>query len=300
MSDTNSLTAAPPYKLSIIDTIADGWSAFFRRVGLAIGGNLLVFLILTFPILLISPGQTEYSQYDPNVILTGLLMMLWFLVLVFIAPPFTGGLYWFNLTIARDDNPAISRIFEGFKRYGKLFGLQCLVLLIAFAAAIPILIAVVISVAGSGSEFDETMPIPVVITTVVVFAVLFFIFLRFTLVYFVLMDDREIGLFDALRRSSSLIAGNYWRYLALVIVLAVFYFVLVAINFVVVTVVTEAGVIDIRAQAFLLNFNIPALLFGPSVYIMHAKVYNVLNTIHGFGIVDETINDQSPPDSMAR
>jgi uncharacterized membrane protein len=168
-------------ELSVTECIGDGWEQFKQKMGIAIGGYLL-------SILLSLPGAIPYIGW---------------LYALFVSPALAGGMYLLFLHIARGEETKIDDLFEGFHRYGAMIGVQFLLGIAMVVGMLPgIIVFVILSLGGkAGTAFGVGI-------VIINGFVLLWLLTRYALVYFLLMDHRELGLFDALSRSAELTRGN--------------------------------------------------------------------------------------------
>ena len=168
--------------LGIIECIGDGWDRYKVNLGIATGGLLLYFLIVAI------------GSFIP---------IIKFVFGFVIAPALAGGLYLFFLNVAQNQNPRIEDLFDGFHRFMPLLGLQWLATLVGVAVMIPGIIALFFIIGGS----KMTIAVGICIIGINLFFLIWLI-TRYSMVYFILMEDRQILLFDALRKSADLTRGN--------------------------------------------------------------------------------------------
>ena len=132
----------------------------------------------------------------------------------FVGAPLLLGLSIYFLGIARGEQVGVSHLFDGFSFYWKSIGIYFVITVIAtlviIAAAVPI--AIIIGfVSATGTQTETISPLVAVaflVTFVSVFFVSAYIYLRYSLVYFLVKDNPEIGVFEALRVSSQRMYGH--------------------------------------------------------------------------------------------
>ncbi|MCM3629605.1 DUF975 family protein [Paenibacillus glycanilyticus] len=95
------------------------------------------------------------------------------------------GLISFFLGIARKENPPVSEVFSGFSLLIKAFCLYFMVGLFTFLWTLLFIIPGIVAA------------------------------LRYSQAYFILRDNPDIGVMDAIRESKQLMIGNKWRYFVL-------------------------------------------------------------------------------------
>lgn len=169
--------------LGIIECIGDGWERYRVHMGIATGGYLL-YMVMSLA-----------GSFIP---------ILNFFFAFFVAPALAGGVYLFFLNVALGRNPRIDDLFEGFRRYGALMGLFWLSMLVVFVGILPSAIVWIV-LAAVQSQHAFAIGLGLMVANVLL---LIWFLVRYALIYFILMDDRQVGLFDALRRSAMLTQGN--------------------------------------------------------------------------------------------
>ncbi|MEZ5360192.1 MAG: DUF975 family protein [Candidatus Zixiibacteriota bacterium] len=229
--------------IHITDFLSEAWAIFKKNPGLAIGGFVLYMVI------------TIVGNYIP---------ILGFFFAAFVGPALTGGYIYFFLKFAKEDNPEINNLFEGFNRYGTLLGLYWLMVLAILVCMLPTIILGLILMAIEGYIL-----IPVIGLANLI-AVIYFL-IRYSLVYFVIMDDRFVGVFDALKRSERLTQGYRGE---------IFLFALLMI---------AIGIIS-----FLLLL-LPYLIAGPLLGIAWGRFYLRLKAINGGAEVVTPVTPSTPP-----
>ncbi len=168
--------------IRIFDFLEEGWEYFKKNPGLAIGGFLLYFLI------------SLAGSWIP-------ILNIFFAILV--GPALMGGYMLFYLNMAKDNNPEIGNLFEGFNRYGTLMGIYWLMVAAIMVCMLPSIIIIAILVAVGIAEF-----LGVFIAFLNMIAIIFFL-IRYSMTYWIIMDDPLIGVFDALKESARITEGYY-------------------------------------------------------------------------------------------
>lgn len=138
------------------------------------------------------------------------------IVQLFVAAPLVVGLYiYFLATVYSQENP-FGMLFEGFGRFWTAFFANFLVGLFVLAWSLPLIL---LSVAGavvaipmlSTTLSPEIGAVLVYVAMIPLFIFMMFIQLRYTFVLLVVADDPAVRARDAVRRSVSLMKGNYVR-----------------------------------------------------------------------------------------
>lgn len=97
---------------------------------------------------------------------------------IIIGGPFALGLYIFYIKMARNESPKIENIFDGFKRFGSSLALYIVIAIFTYLWMLLFIIPGIIAA------------------------------LRYSLAYFVLNDNPEMGAMEALRKSKELMQGQ--------------------------------------------------------------------------------------------
>ncbi|SFE78187.1 Uncharacterized membrane protein [Paenibacillus catalpae] len=118
-------------------------------------------------------------------LLNYLIPILGNLVGILISGSISLGLISFFLGIARKENPPVSEVFSGFSLFIKAFCLYFMIGLFTFLWTLLLIIPGIIAA------------------------------LRYSQAYFILRDNPDIGVMDAIRESRQLMIGNKWRYFVL-------------------------------------------------------------------------------------
>ena len=154
--------------------------------------------------------------------LPGLIPFLGSLVQLAIAGPVTLGYSQYFMGAVRGEAMNVDALFSGFSNFWKSVGLYFMISLIVFAtvffAVIPgaILMGVAHAMAGQGSpEGSPLFVIAVILICILVVAASLYVYLRYSLVFFILNDDPDIGVFEALKESVRRMSGHKKKLLKL-------------------------------------------------------------------------------------
>ncbi|MCK5125707.1 MAG: DUF975 family protein [candidate division Zixibacteria bacterium] len=162
-------------KIQVFDMIGEGWNIFTKQIGLALGGFLLYMAI----------GIAGSVIPIVNMIYG-----------IFIGPAIVGGFTLLFMNLAKEKHAEIGQLFEGFNRYGSLMGLYWLMALVVILCMVPsIIIVFLIAASGAFSFFGILLFILNIIVIIV-------LLVRYSFAYFVLMDNPQMGVFDALNESA--------------------------------------------------------------------------------------------------
>ncbi|KAA3632145.1 MAG: hypothetical protein DWP97_11630 [Calditrichaeota bacterium] len=184
-------------EISIIECIKEGWEMFKKHFLILMGGFIVFFAI------------TILIQFT----------MIGMFVSIAIMPPLLGGWILFLLNAARDSNPRVGDLFKGFDRYGMTMGVYWLSTLIVGILLFPSFLYIFGNLLFSPeflsgnlfySEFFE-----IYFFVFCNAAIIFLIFIRFVLFWFVAMDEMERGIVNVFNESARLMKGHVVSYLQL-------------------------------------------------------------------------------------
>lgn len=229
--------------IHITNFLSEGWEIFKKNPWLAIGGFVLYSLIS---------------------IAGGYIPILNFFFFILVGPALIGGYFLFFLKFAKEDNPEINNLFDGFNRYGTLMGIYWLMVAAVIVCMLPTIILGLILAAVEGYVLILVIGLANAI-------LLTYLLIRYSMVYFVIMDDRLIGVFDALKQSEKLTLG--YR-------MSIFLFALLTM---------VIGFIST------LLFFLPYLVAAPVMLIGWGRFYLRLKTINGGEEVQASTTPAAPP-----
>jgi len=109
------------------------------------------------------------------------------LLLLIIAGPLAAGLSLFAINFARNQNPKIEQVFEGFNRLGTTIGAYLLMTLFIFLWTLLLIV-------------------PGIIAT-----------LSYSMTFFILADDDSIGAMEAINKSKEMMRGHKWKFFCLIL-----------------------------------------------------------------------------------
>ena len=135
-----------------------------------------------------------------------------------IAAPFAVGLCFFFLKIAKHSETKISDIFHGFTLFWKAVGAYFLVLLLMlFWGLLFMLPAIAFLIWNKIDVFQgEHTDSPVFVLLFIAAIILMIVkMLSYAMTFFVLADDPSVGPLQAIRKSTAMMAGRKWKYIAL-------------------------------------------------------------------------------------
>lgn len=128
--------------------------------------------------------------------------------------PFMLGFIGLFVAISRQEQAEVGLIFSGFSKFWKACGIYFMVSLItglvALAAAIPGIIMVIIAFSGNTATPEENPLFLMGLVAAAVPAVIvsLYFYLRYSMVYFIVNDHEEVGVFESLKMSTQMMSGN--------------------------------------------------------------------------------------------
>lgn len=149
----------------------------------------------------------------------GVIVFLLALLQGIISILFLAGMINMSLCLCRDGSVELSQLFYGFKNHPIRLLLPYLLLyLLLLIAMVPLVVLGVVEVSlsatiGAGEEAFILLFLSIYVVILVVLAVL--IELNFGMVYYVMLDNPEMGVFRALSETYRMMKGNRIRYLVL-------------------------------------------------------------------------------------
>jgi uncharacterized membrane protein len=102
-----------------------------------------------------------------------------------ISGPFALGLATFSLSISRDQDPKLEKIFQGFNNFGTALGAYLLMLLFILLWTLLLIIPGIIAA------------------------------ISYSMTFYILADDNSIGAMDAINKSKKMMNGYKWKYFCL-------------------------------------------------------------------------------------
>lgn len=140
------------------------------------------------------------------------------IVLLLIGPCIHWGLCRFRLALLDGQEPTVGMLFSGFKQvFFKALGLQILVTLVVFATLLAFVIvgAVVVAVValalpGASDTRIEIAFLAVLFGIGAMLAVMVISY-RYSMSFYALVDNPNMGAVDAMRESRNMMKGNKWR-----------------------------------------------------------------------------------------
>ncbi|MGI6748392.1 MAG: DUF975 family protein [Anaerovoracaceae bacterium] len=146
------------------------------RWNLALMGTLVYFALTTIPVLLLNAIFAEGESNQAGI------SSVYNLV---IAGPMILGYAMFCISIFRKRETSPSEVFYGFERFTKAFGLYLVVMLFTFLWTLLFIIPGIIAA------------------------------LRYSMSFYILADNPDIGIMEAINRSKVMMRGNKWKFFCL-------------------------------------------------------------------------------------
>lgn len=146
------------------------------RWSLAFMGTLLYFAITTIPVLLLN---AIFGEGDSN---QAGISSVYNLV---IAGPVILGYAMFCISIFRKRETSPSEVLYGFERFAKAFGLYIVIMIFTFLWTLLFIIPGIIAA------------------------------LRYSMSFYILADNPDIGIMEAINRSKAMMRGNKWKFFCL-------------------------------------------------------------------------------------
>lgn len=139
-------------------------------------------------------------------------------VLLLIGPCIHWGLCRFRLALLDGQEPSVGMLFSGFKRmFLKALGLNILITLVVLATMLAFVIvgAVVVAVValalpGASDTRIEIAFLAVLFGIGAMLAVMVMAY-RYSMSFYALVDNPDMGVLDAMRESKNMMKGNKWR-----------------------------------------------------------------------------------------
>jgi uncharacterized membrane protein len=115
----------------------------------------------------------------------GIIPVVGVFISIILTGPLTAGLYWFFLKLRRNENPAVTTVFDGFNRFGTAIALVLLQGIFTFLWSLLLIIPGIIAA------------------------------LSYSMAFFIMMDDPAVTAMDAIGRSKEMMQGNKWKFFLL-------------------------------------------------------------------------------------
>ncbi|WP_309385121.1 DUF975 family protein [Cerasicoccus frondis] len=152
-------------------------------------------------------------QFGINMV-AGFIPIVGALVPYALSGPFTLGYMNNMLMISRGEESSNDYMFSGFQDFGRAFGvyiLPMLMMIIPMAIIFGVMFAVAIPMFDSGGEpgaGEAIFGVIIFVLVLIIFAIAMFVQLKFGLSYFLLVDNPDLGVMDALKTSWRMMSGS--------------------------------------------------------------------------------------------
>lgn len=186
------------------DLMAQARAALTGHWGLAVGGVLV------------------YLGVQAVIGLLNIVPLLGSIISFLVAGPLAFGLNRFFLTLARRQPATVGMLFDGFKRFGTAFFAALFMGLLILAWMLPSFAVMgALLVLGYKKALSGTWPlggvmfcllIPVLIATLILVVIAQ---IRYSMTYFIINDQVDVGAMEAIQRSTRMMKGNKWKYCCL-------------------------------------------------------------------------------------
>ncbi|NEZ47771.1 DUF975 family protein [Clostridium niameyense] len=147
-----------------------------------------------------------------------------FIAALILKGPMTYGLRRFFINLVRNENYKIENIFEGFKYFGGTFIINIVLFIYGFLISLAIFIPfIIIIVATSITSFslhglatnNMFLTAFVIILVISMYLIITIILLRYSMTYYIYIDNPEIGAMKAIKESVLMMDGNKTKLLLL-------------------------------------------------------------------------------------
>ncbi len=137
------------------------------------------------------------------------------------------GMAIFSLSIVRKENTRFGQIFDGFRHFVKATGVYLLVIFLF----VTIPLAIISAIFNKETFFAEMDTIFRVACIVVLLVVITIVTIMYSMTFFILADNPNIGVVEALTQSRKMMYGYKWKYFGLLLLSALFVLPLTVITF---------------------------------------------------------------------
>jgi uncharacterized membrane protein len=129
------------------------------------------------------------------------------IIQIFLLPPFALGIITFFIALARNQHASINMLGEGFNRYWLSVGASFFVgIITATGFMVTATPAIALGIYAAMKESMEMIPWVVALAIPSIF-VFVYLSLMFALPFYIIADDRSVGVFNALNRSRLIMQG---------------------------------------------------------------------------------------------
>jgi len=182
-----------------------GRNALTGKWGLAVGGTVIFALLTTVPAIILS---LIFGNEDVSSAVSSIYSLL-------ISGPLTLGYAMFAISIFRNRETSVGEVLYGFERFGKALGLYLLMMVFILLWLFPVYIAVPFAIFMFGEEIFLNGNFFTYVLLFLFFIILFIptyiAYYRYSMSYYILSDNPNIGPLEAIRQSKKMMKGNKWK-----------------------------------------------------------------------------------------
>jgi uncharacterized membrane protein len=131
----------------------------------------------------------------------------------------------FAISIFRREGASVAEVFYGFERFGKALGLYLLMTIFILLWLFPVYIAIPLAVVGFGESlsslsysflYGKKLLVLLPLLALIVLCIPAYIaYFRYSMSYYILADNPDIGPLGAIRQSKRMMKGNKWKLLCM-------------------------------------------------------------------------------------
>lgn len=196
-------------------TVIGGYMMYMAIYGLL----LMVFYVATFAMIVIGGfaadqhGFFTYSSDEGMFIAALIVCLLLFLAMLVIIYMLMPGLIRLHMNICKGEPASAMDIFWGIRnKPGKFAGIALLLFLISILCMIP---NTILSMAAIITDYKTFPAVFNLVYTVILWVISMYAALTFSMFFFILVEDPDKGLIQALKESREMMIGNRMRFLGL-------------------------------------------------------------------------------------
>jgi len=180
--------------------------------GVAVGGTVIMGLMSTVPAVILNVifGGDDFSS--------GFSSLYSFLI----TGPLALGYAMLGISIFRGMEASVAEVFYGFERFLKSLGLYLLMNLFILLWAFPVIIGAIIVAAALGANYETFiygsgagMIVLAVIFMIILCIPAYIAYYRYSMSFYILADNPDIGPLEAIRQSKAMMKGNKWKFFCL-------------------------------------------------------------------------------------
>lgn len=181
--------------ISIMEILSEGWEYFKKDPWMIIAG-VLIYYAISFVL--------------------GFIPIINIIAYFIVLPPLVGGLILYFLTAVKGEKLDLNYLFAGFSKFGTLLGAYWLIVAIALLCLLPTIIYAFITVGFTTAI--PAFPLSLIVVYFLNLIAAFYFLIKFQFVFFVIMDNQNIAVMDAFKKSAEMVEGNRWTLIGYAIV----------------------------------------------------------------------------------